>query len=243
MLLAFDTTLDVCSVALLDNNGALAAHIHRPMDRGHAEALVPMIDEALREAGKGMDALERIAVTTGPGTFTGVRVGVSAARGLALALKLPVAGITSLEMLAGALVYSGEIAEGARILAAIDARRNQAYLALYATGESKSGYPLSCIGAPAAVALEEAGVWAAEACGAGGETVVVGSAAEILCRQDHRPGFRSIDGGAEFRPDAGVVARLAACLPARRWTGKPQALYLRPPDAKLPASATQSLAR
>ncbi|MCH8861826.1 MAG: tRNA (adenosine(37)-N6)-threonylcarbamoyltransferase complex dimerization subunit type 1 TsaB [Proteobacteria bacterium] len=231
MLLAFDTTLDLCSVALLDNAGRLVAHISRPMARGHAEALVPMIDEALREAATGMDALKRIAVTTGPGTFTGVRVGVSAARGLALGLKLPVAGITSLDMLAGAVVFSGADREGSKILAAIDARRNQAYLALYEAGEATSGYPLRCLAAPAVVALEDARVWLNGNCAAGEEVRVMGSAAEILSAQDDRLRCATVD----LTPDAGVVARLAACLPAPGWTGKPRALYLRAPDAKLPA--------
>jgi tRNA threonylcarbamoyl adenosine modification protein YeaZ len=233
MLLAFDTTLDVCSVALLDSAGAVAVQIREPMSRGHAEALVPMIDRVLQEAGVSMDKLERIAVTTGPGTFTGVRVGVSAARGLALALKLPVAGITTLEMLAGGALFSGDVARGARILATIDARRGQAYLALYESGLSKGDYPLRCIAAPAAVALEDAGDWLGGMLEGEEEIIMVGNAAEILAGRDSRLQAGPNDVG----PDAAVVARLAASLPAGRWQEKPRALYLRPPDAKLPASA------
>lgn len=232
MLLAFDTTLDICSVALLDDQGALAAHIAKSMSRGHAEALVPMIDEALQQAGASMDAISRIAVTTGPGTFTGVRVGVSAARGFALALKLPVAGITSLEMLAGAVALSGGPATGAKILAAIDARRDQAYLALYECGGPDGAYPLRCLAEPTVVTLEDFGAWAIEACGPEGEIIVMGSAAELLLAKDNR--LRAVN--ADLAADAGVVARLAANLPAARWAGKPQALYLRAPDAKLPAT-------
>lgn len=229
MLLAFDTTLDICSVALLDDDGRFAARISRPMARGHAEALVPMIDETLRKAGAGMDTLTRIAVTTGPGTFTGVRVGVSAARGFALALKIPVAGVTSLEMLAGAVALSGECAEGGKILAAIDARRGQAYLALYECSGEKDAYLLPSLADPAVVALEDAVAWMNEACGPGGEIMVTGSAADILIADDKR----LIAAAAGSPPDAGVVARLAASLPARRWDGKPRALYLRAPDAKI----------
>lgn len=232
MLLAFDTALEVCSVALLDSGGRLAAHIRRPMTRGHAEALVPMIDGALVAAGANMAALTRIAVTTGPGTFTGVRVGVSAARGFALALKLPVAGITALEMLAGTVIFSGQITPGAKILAAIDARRNQAYLALYEFCRPGADYPLRCLAAPAAVALEDAAGWLAKACGPQDEVFVVGSASDILCPLDDRLRVSGSDQG----PDAGALAMLAARLPARQWTGKPEALYLRPPDAKLPAA-------
>ncbi len=233
MLLAFDTSLDICSVALLDSAGVAAVQIRKQMPRGHAEALLPMIDAALLEAGISMGALERIAVTTGPGTFTGVRVGVSAARGLALALKLPVAGITTLEMLAGGVVFSGDVTEGARILATIDARRGQAYLALYQLADSPGDYPLRCLAAPAAVALEDASAWVEKTCDLDRGIIAVGSAAETLCGHDSR--LRA--GATDIGPDAAVVARLAGCLPAGRWTGKPQALYLRPPDAKLPASA------
>lgn len=230
MLLAFDTTLDICSVALLDSAGALVAHRAKQMTRGHAEALVPMIDETLQEAGVGMDALERLAVTTGPGTFTGVRVGVSAARGLALALKLPVGAITTLEMLAGGAAFSGDIADGARILATIDARRGQAYLALYQFEEATDAYPLRCLAEPAAVALEDTGNWLDEMQAGSGEIITVGSAGKILSGHDSRLRVREVEA------DAATVARLASGLPAGRWQGKPQALYLRPPDAKLPAS-------
>lgn len=229
MLLAFDTTLDVCSVALLDARGVLAAHIAKPMARGHAEALVPMIDEALRQADTSMEALGRLAVTTGPGTFTGVRVGVSAARGLVLALKLPVAGLTSLEMLAGAVVLSGDIARGTKILAAIDARRDQVYLALYEYGGSDSDYPLRCLTAPDVVALEDVGAWVEKAGGLGDDILVTGSGAEVLSATEHR--LRAVK--ADLAADAGVVALLAAELPPERWAGKPQALYLRAPDAKI----------
>lgn len=229
MLLAFDTTLDICSVALLDSAGVLAAHISKPMTRGHAEALVPMIDQALADAGAGMDAVRRVGVTIGPGTFTGVRVGISAARGLALALGVPVAGIGTLEMLAAGAAFSADLAAGSKILATIDARRGQAYLALYRVAAPEDCYPLCRLAEPAAVALEEAGAWLGEHAGPEEKVVAVGSAAGLL---DGRLFERIIDVG----PDAATVARLAAALPQARWDEKPRALYLRPPDAKLPAN-------
>ena len=231
MLLAFDTTLDVCSVALLSDAGQLLAHTAKQMSRGHAEALVPMIAETLESAGVAMDAVGRIAVTTGPGTFTGVRVGVSAARGLALALSAPVAGITTLEMLAGGAVYSGDLAVGAKILAAIDARRDQAYVALYEVDGSNGSQPLRCLGPAAAIELADIGIWLDGISGAGDEFMAVGSAGEMLAGFDKRLSASEVDA------DAAVVARLAAELPQARWGEKPQPLYLRPPDAKLPAAA------
>lgn len=230
MLLAFDTTLDICSVALLDGKGRVASHISAPMTRGHAEALVPMIDQALADAGADMEAVRRVCVTIGPGTFTGVRVGISAARGLALALGIPVAGIGTLEMLAAGAAFSVDLAAGSKILATIDARRGQAYLALYRVAAPEDGYPLCRLVDPAAVALEETGAWLTEHTGPEEKVVAVGSAAGIL---DGRLFERIIDVAA----DAATVARLAAALPKARWGEKPRALYLRPPDARLPANA------
>ena len=86
-LLAVDTALGACSVALLDD-GKTLAHIFEPMDRGHAERLAPMVDEAMQKAGMDFAALDRLAVTTGPGTFTGQRVGLAFMRGLRLALQI-----------------------------------------------------------------------------------------------------------------------------------------------------------
>lgn len=237
MFLAFDTTLDICSVALLDDAGEVAAHTAEPMSRGHAEALVPMIAATLEAAGRSMDEVRRVAVTVGPGTFTGVRVGISAARGLTLALKIPVAGIGTLEMLAGGAAFSGEIPAGAKVLAAIDARRGQAYMALYQLDGEGGSYPLHAEAEPAAVALEEAGAWLAEHAGpadAPSNTIVaVGSAAGLIGGLEGR----SLNILPAVGPDAVTVARLGEKLPSERWDKAPQALYLRPPDAKLPTNA------
>lgn len=82
-------------------DGAAIASISEPMERGHAERLAPLTDELMRGAGVGFDVVDRIAATVGPGSFTGVRVGLSFARGLALALGRPCVGVSTLEALAG----------------------------------------------------------------------------------------------------------------------------------------------
>src|SRR5665213_967023 len=92
-ILAVDTALGACSVAVL-KNGETLAHRFEAMDRGHAEALAPMVEAAMRDASIEFSALDRLAVTTGPGTFTGRRVGRAFMRGLRIALKRPLAGIT-----------------------------------------------------------------------------------------------------------------------------------------------------
>ena len=94
-LLAIDTALGGCSVALLDGDKILS-HIFEAMDRGHAERLAPMVQDAMRHAGAEFPVLTHLAVTTGPGTFTGQRVGLAFMRGLRLALKLPLTGVTTL---------------------------------------------------------------------------------------------------------------------------------------------------
>jgi tRNA threonylcarbamoyladenosine biosynthesis protein TsaB len=93
IVLAIDTALDACSAAVLDTDApALLASESQPMPRGHAEALMPLIDRVMSAAGIAYLALDRIAVTVGPGSFTGLRVGLSAARGIGLAADKPVVG-------------------------------------------------------------------------------------------------------------------------------------------------------
>src|SRR5579859_2260446 len=125
-MLAVDTALGACSVALLQDKDVLA-HIFEPMDRGHAERLAPMVDEAMKAAQADFSSLDRLAVTVGPGTFTGQRVGLAFMRGLRLALKRPLIGVTTLEaMAAAAMAETGE----RRASAIHDARREEAYLLL-----------------------------------------------------------------------------------------------------------------
>src|SRR3954468_24860677 len=94
------------------------------MKRGHAEALMPLIARVIKQSGIGFAALDRIAVTTGPGSFTGLRVGLSAARGIGLAANKPVVGITTLTAFAAPVVSENN---DAPVMAAIDARHDHVY--------------------------------------------------------------------------------------------------------------------
>src|ERR1700750_2023593 len=97
LILAIDTALDACSAGVLDTRASkLIAQESLPSRRGHAEALMPLIARVMRQASLAFTARDRIAVTTGPGSFTGLRVGLSAARGIALAADRPVIGLTTL---------------------------------------------------------------------------------------------------------------------------------------------------
>ena len=122
-ILAFDTALGACSAAMLDGDEVLARRFET-MERGHAERLAPMVREIMQEAGLAFGAIDRIAVTVGPGTFTGQRVGYAFARGLRLALKRPLIGVTTLaDMAQAAMAQTG--ARGAAVLH--DAKRSEVY--------------------------------------------------------------------------------------------------------------------
>lgn len=118
-VLAFDTSAAHCAAALLLPSGKVLIR-REEMSKGQAERLIPLLEELLAEAGLGWQALTLIAVGTGPGNFTGVRISVAAARGLALALGIPAIGITALE----ALAFGSE----GPLLVAQDARRGSAYM-------------------------------------------------------------------------------------------------------------------
>src|SRR6516165_10388792 len=105
LILAIDTALDACAAAVLDTEaGKLIAQESQGMKRGHAEALMPLVGRVIAQSGIGFADLDRIAVTTGPGSFTGLRVGLSAARGIALAATKPVVGVTTLTAYAAPVV-------------------------------------------------------------------------------------------------------------------------------------------
>jgi tRNA threonylcarbamoyl adenosine modification protein YeaZ len=129
-ILAVDTALGACSAAVLEGD-VVRSHRFVAMERGHAEALAPMVEEVMRESGLAFADLDRLAVTTGPGTFTGQRVGIAFMRGLRIALKKPLAGITTLDaMAAAAMAEVRDVARGRaarcqtrRSLCACDRRR------------------------------------------------------------------------------------------------------------------------
>src|SRR3978361_2522828 len=125
LILAIDTALDACAAAVLDTDtGELIATESQAMKRGHAEALMPLIGRVMKDSGSAFAGLDRIAVTTGPGSFTGLRGGLSAARGIALAANKPVVGLTTLTAYAAPVVSeNGEHP----IISAIDARHDHVY--------------------------------------------------------------------------------------------------------------------
>src|SRR5712691_11723846 len=131
-VLAIDTALAACSAAVLDTNlGAVIASESLAMTRGHAEALMPLIARVMDEAEIEFNELDRIAVTAGPGSFTGLRVGISAARGIALAAAKPAIGLTTLASLAAPHIAAEETTP---VVVAIDARHDHVYMQVFGPG-------------------------------------------------------------------------------------------------------------
>jgi tRNA threonylcarbamoyladenosine biosynthesis protein TsaB len=221
-VLAIDTALAACSAAVFDSqHGGVIAHESLPMLRGHAEALMPLIRRIMDEANTAFRDLDRVVVTTGPGSFTGLRVGIAAARGIALAIDKPAVGLSTLSAYAAPYLADDD---NAPVVVAIDARHAHVYLQVFAAGGRT-------VTGPRLAPLSEA-VRAA----AGASARIVGSAAQLvadgLAVTDAAP-LRVDAGGA---PDIDWVARMGAALPEGQSPPKPQ--YLRAPDAQ-PQNAAQ----
>jgi tRNA threonylcarbamoyladenosine biosynthesis protein TsaB len=221
-MLAFDTCFDACSVCVARWSDGVVVELASALERfqtGHAERLVPMIDEAMGRAGATFAELDRLAVTVGPGTFTGTRIGIAAARGLALATGAEVVGASSLAVMAEVAGHElGARAPDEDMAVAVDARRGEVYVQLFAAGERNASSPML-------LTVEDAA-----RLGGGGPLLVVGSGAAAVAAAAERAGRPATARLAGLLPTASALARMAAGLaPAE---GPLQPLYLRPPDAK-----------
>jgi tRNA threonylcarbamoyl adenosine modification protein YeaZ len=215
-ILALDTALDACAAGVLDTERRdLVASETQPMTRGHAEALMPMIARVMEAARLEFSDLDRIAVTTGPGSFTGVRVGIAAARGLALAAGKPAIGLTTLAAFTAPHVAAGF---AGTVVPVIDARHGQIYMQVFGPGGR-------AVIAPRLAALREA----VEAVRSRAPVLLTGSAADLVAAEwpADEPPPQIVPVKA---PEIGWVARLGAAAQEDRAVPKP--LYLRPPDAR-----------
>jgi tRNA threonylcarbamoyladenosine biosynthesis protein TsaB len=214
-VLAIDTALGACAAAVLDSGvGALLASESVLMARGHAEAIMPMIARVMDKAQCEFSQLNRVAVTVGPGSFTGLRVGISAARGIALAAAKPAIGLSTLSALAAPHVAART---GDTIIAAVDARNEQVYFQVFAPNGTTIVTPR----------LDR--VRAAVRAVPVGPTVITGSAAALVVA--HWPSGSPAPHVEEHAaPDIGWVARLGAAAQDEGTAPKP--LYLRRPDAR-----------
>lgn len=213
MILALDTCLAASSVAILDGDIVRAAR-SEPMTRGHQERIAVLAREVAAEAGVKFAELTRIAVTVGPGSFTGLRVGLSFAKGLATALSIPCVGVNTLEALAASAQVAGLVA------GVLDAKMGQVYLQVF-----DSGTPLM---APDALEVGVAAARLAELY-SGGPATLVGSGAPLVAEV--------LPGATVLTPayaDPVAIARLAAARPVPSHSPRP--LYLRAPYAVAPAA-------
>jgi tRNA threonylcarbamoyl adenosine modification protein YeaZ len=219
-ILAVDTSCGAASAAVVDTDLAEPmSAVTRPMMRGHADALAPMVAEAMRGVDGGFSSLARIAVATGPGSFTGIRVGLAMARAMGIALAIPVVGVSTLAAFAAPLLSeprSGIIA------ATIDARHGSVYFQLF----EPSGRPL---GPPRCDTLREC----VRAIGAG-PAWFAGTAASLVVSEAQRAGLPYDLDAARTAPDIVAFARMGLAVDPSKSPARP--LYVKPPDA-WPSSA------
>ncbi len=218
-ILAIDTALEACSVVLMDGDAIVACE-HEAMARGHAEALMPMIARLREAASLDFTTLDRIAVTVGPGSFTGLRVGIAAARGIAAAAAKPVVGITTLAAFAAPLIAADT---STPVVAAIDARHGHVYLQAFDGNGATRIKPLHISVADAA---RRTASYAPR---------LVGNAAQILSAA--WPAGEAPPAGVEYQtaPAVDWVARLG--MVADPASTPPKPFYLKPADAQPQASA------
>lgn len=213
-ILAIDTALGACSACVLEAGNATPLAIEQiAMDRGHAEALMPLIERVMQSVEGGFASLDRVAVTVGPGSYTGLRVGISAARGIALAAGIPAIGVTTLAATAAPLIGREP---GRVIAAALDARHGQVWF-----------QALSSEGKPLVSVRQVNHRDAARAIGAG-PVSIVGSAAMAIANEAWAIGLDALVLDEAKAPDITWVARLG--MIADPQSAPPRPLYLKAPE-------------
>ncbi|MDR3407525.1 MAG: tRNA (adenosine(37)-N6)-threonylcarbamoyltransferase complex dimerization subunit type 1 TsaB [Methylovirgula sp.] len=215
-ILAIDTALDAVSACVYDD-GADDFFVSETivMQRGQAEALMPLLDRVVSQTEWGFSGLDRIAVTVGPGSFTGLRVGVAAARAIGLACHVPVVGVSTLAALAAPLILE---AQPGLVVPAIDAKHGSLYFAVF-------GPDGRALVLPRVATLREAVRLLGN-----GPIRLAGSGAPMLAIEAKSAGLMAEIVGETGTPDIAFVARLG--LLADPKGAPPRPLYLKPPDAK-----------
>jgi tRNA threonylcarbamoyladenosine biosynthesis protein TsaB len=218
-ILAIDTALPAISACVFDEGAESPESIETiAMLRGHAEALLPLIDRVMAGAEGGFASLDRVAVTVGPGSFTGLRVGIAAARAIGVACKIPVIGVSTFAALAAPLILEQKLD---LVAVAIDARHGNVYFAAFGPDGRAATAPrivspreaVRSLGAgPVRLAGPGAALLANEAAAAGTEIEIENTGLDIV-----------------FVAKLGLLADPALA--------PPRPLYLKMPDAKLPEAA------
>lgn len=219
-ILAIDTALPAVSACVLDQDAeAPIAAESIEMERGHAEALLPLVRRVMGKVNGGFASLDRVAVTVGPGSFTGIRIGLAAGQAIALACKTEIVGVSTLAALAAPLIF--DPFDGV-VAAAIDARHGKVYIAAF----GPAGRPLLT---PRRAGAHEA----LRALGAG-PLLLIGSGAPLLAEEARARGVAVKIASAQAAPDIAFVARLG--LAAQPETAPARPLYLKEPYVAAPGS-------
>jgi tRNA threonylcarbamoyladenosine biosynthesis protein TsaB len=214
-VLAIDTALEACSAAVLDTSDGITASETMAMTRGHAEAVMPLIARVMNAAALEFADLDRIAVTSGPGSFTGLRVGISAARGIALAAGKPAIGLSTLAGFAAPLIADDD---STQVAAAIDARHEQVYLQVFGVGgRTLVGPRMATVRDAARAAMT-------------GPARIIGSGAKKVAAAWSKGAEPPLLVEQRGAPDIEWIARLGAAATVEHDPPKP--LYLRAPDAQ-----------
>jgi tRNA threonylcarbamoyladenosine biosynthesis protein TsaB len=220
-VLALDTSLGATAAAIVEfPSAAILAGKSSAMERGHAEALVPMVRDLMQDAGVRWSTLNRIVTTVGPGSFTGLRVAVAAARAFALAHRLPVVGVSTLTAYAAPRLAQRP---SASVASAIDARHGAVFFERFAGDGTVLTLPGLLAIADAAALLKD------------GKTELVGNAADIVLEAARQEGCDCISSGSLASPDIAWVARLGAAAAPETAPALP--LYLRAASAVPQANA------
>ncbi|MBB4197025.1 tRNA (adenosine(37)-N6)-threonylcarbamoyltransferase complex dimerization subunit type 1 TsaB [Rhodoblastus sphagnicola] len=221
-ILAIDTSLPAVSVGVFDSEAQqVVVRETLPMQKGHAEALMPMLERVVAQVSGGFASLDRVAVTVGPGSFTGIRIGVAAARGIALALGIEAVGVSTLAALATPLLFSQDAQV---VVAAIDALHGNIYF-------SACGSSGRILTSPRIAPITEA----CRLLGAG-RVVAVGSGADALSEAAKALGHEISVAGQEPWPDIVAVAKLGVVADPQTAPARP--VYLKAPDVTLPAKSS-----
>jgi tRNA threonylcarbamoyladenosine biosynthesis protein TsaB len=220
-ILAIDTALPAISACVLDEGAESPESIETiAMERGHAEALLPLIERVMARVEGGFASLDRVAVTVGPGSFTGLRVGIAAARAIGVACKVPVIGVSTLAALAAPLILEQK---PGLVAVAIDARHGNVYFAAFGPDGRATSAPRVL---PPREAVRSLGA---------GPVRLAGSGAALLAIEASAAGTE-IEIAREYTGlDIVFVAKLG--LLADPALAPPRPLYLKAPDAKLPEAA------
>lgn len=216
-ILALDTCGLALSVAACDGAGRVVSRFEYRR-RGHVERLMPMIEAVLEPLALLPGDLDQIAVTTGPGTFTGVRIGLSAARGLVIGTDIPVNGVNAMTVMAA---EASARFPDRPVLVAMDARRQQVYAQLFQPGNDGV--------APVTNAAAMSAADAAALC-LTDDLLLVGTGASLVAAQ-HRAEASALT-CLDIQPDARRLLTWASARPQPCLGPPPAPLYLRAPDAK-----------